>query len=488
MFTSIALFCMLQASPVTPPAEPSEETLEKAPRSSAKDESKKKPARSSVMEYPNQYLNITSTSPVEPGTELFYGDWPWGSDGITGNWGGARNQLIEDGIYFIGEYTSMLQQNLTGGAEQAFFGAGIAQFELTFDADTLAGIPGGIFFMNYSYSSWYNAKFEPFNSFTPVGSVIGVNNNFPQTSKINQGQIDQLYWQQMLFDDQFQIAFGKIDSNVMFMGMEPAGGFMYGSASVPPSAIQFLPSYPDAATGLQMQLDFGEHFSGAFGWWDGTSNAFDPVTGLTGPETGSRGPATFFNNDGHWFLVTQWSASWETESSLPGLASIGGWVQTGTTATQGDSTTGVDDVPGVYLQAQQIIWSPDAATATEGGGIALFTQTDWSPDTKNAITYSLSGGVSATGVIPGRPADALGLMGTWSKFSNNPAIYQSTLANGQPGASGGSEGAIEAFYRLQVNPHLMLQAGIEWISTPGGGAPAALDDAVIPYLVVNLQF
>ena len=34
----------------------------------------------------------------------------------------------------------------------------------------------------------------------------------------------------------------------------------------------------------------------------------------------------------------------------------------------------------------------------------------------------------------------------------------------------------------------MLQAGIEWISTPGGGDPSSLDDSVVPYLIVNLQF
>lgn len=483
MLCCLAFICILQESTVPAPvkganAKPAEQPAPKV----------EPPSRSQVMDQPNQYVDITSTSPVEPGSDLFYGDWPWGSDGITGNWGGARDQLMKDGIYFVGEYTSMLQQNLTGGAEQAFFGAGIAEFELTFDAETIAGIPGGIFFMNYSYSSWYNDKFEPLGSFSPVGSPIGVNNDFPQTTVIDQGQIDQLYWQQMLFDDHFEIAFGKIDSNVMFMAMDPAGGFMYGAACVPPTAIQFLPSFPNAATGLQMQMDFGEHVSGAFGWWDGTSNAFDPATGMTGPSTGSRGPATFFDNDGHWFLVTQWDARWETASRLPGLASVGGWVQTGTTATQGDSTTGVDDVPGVYVQAQQVVWAPDPAIAADGGGVALFMRTDWSPDTRNAVTYGLSAGVSATGVIPGRTADAVGLMGTWSRFSDDPAIYQSTLADGQPGASGGSEGAIEAFYRLQVNPNLMIQTGIEWITTPGGGEPASLDDAVVPYLIVNIQF
>ena len=460
-----------------PEAEQARSTAEQAPKPGSK-----------VMIRPNQYLNFTSTAPVTPGTGFFYGDWLWGADGITGNWGGARNDLMKDGIFLVGEYTSMLQQNLTGGAEQAFFGAGVAQFELTLDAETLAEIPGGLFFMNYSYGSWYNAKFEPFGSFGAVGSRLGVNNNFPQSGAIDRGQIDQVYWQQRLFDDRFEIAFGKIDANVMFMSLEAAGGFMYGSSCVPPTAIQFLPSFPDAATGLQMQLELNEHITGAFGWWDGTNNAFDPATGEVGPATGDRGPKTFFDNDGNWFFVTQWTGQWGGESLQPGLVSGGAWVQTGTTVTQGNSPTGVDDVPGVYLQGQQTLWSPDLSIAQDGGGISLFARTDWSPKTRNAITWAVTGGISATGVIPGRTADALGLMATWSKFSDNPEIFQSTLADGRPGASGGSEVGIEAVYRFQVSPHLLIQPGIEWIRSPGGGDPAALGDAVVPYLVINIQF
>ena len=476
--------------PPVAPQEPHAEEVDSAPgtREKKAPEAKAASPRSKVMDLPNAYLNFTSTTPVQPGTSFYYGDWLWGRDGLTGDWGGARQKLIDEGVYLVGEYTSMLQQNLTGGAERAFFGAGIAQFELTCDAATLAGVPGGLFFMNYSFSSWYNDEFQPFGSFSPVGSPIGVNNNFPQTDSIDQGQIDQLYWQQTLFDDQFEISFGKIDANVMFMSIEAAGGFMYGASCVPPTAIQFLPSFPNAAAGLQMQLDLGEHVTAAFGWWDGSTNAFDPATGIVGPATGNRGPASFFNNDGNWFLVTQWTGNWGKGSGRPGLVSGGAWVQTGTTATQGDSITGVDDVPGVYLQAQQTIWAPDDALAEDGGGIMLFGRTDWSPETRNAVNWGLTGGISATGVIPGRTADALGVMASWAQFSDNPAIYQSTRADGLPGAPGGSELGIEAFYRLQLTPHLLVQPGIEWIRSPGGGDPASLGDALVPYLVINVQF
>ncbi|MEC9157016.1 MAG: carbohydrate porin [Planctomycetota bacterium] len=446
------------------------------------------PDGSVVMTEPNQYLNITSVAPVEPGARFFYGDWPWGSDGLTGDWGGARSRLVDEGIFVIGEYTSMLQQNLSGGAEEAFYGAGVVELELTLDAETIAGLEGGLLFTNFTYSGWYNEEFTGFGSFSPVGSSFGVNNNFPQQDARDQGQLDQLYWRQTLCDGRFRISVGKIDANVTFMNLGAAGGFMYGTAAIPATATQFLPTFPNAATGLQMQLDLTDRLTGSFGWWDGSTSAFDPATGQTGPRTGDRGTQSFFDNQGNWFLVNQWSLDWMDRTATPGRASVGAWLQTGTTATQGDSTTGVSDVPGVYLQGQQVLWSPDTSIAGEGGGIVLFGRADWSPDDRNAVTLGLTAGISATGVVPGRVADALGIMGSWSKFSDEPSIFQSTLPDGRPGASGGSESAIEGFYRIQLTPSVMIQPGIEWIIDPGGGSPPSLGDAVVPYLVINLQF
>ena len=99
MLLQIALLLLIQADSVqetTPPEAPP-------------------PQRSQVMDSPNQYVGLTTIGWNPMVGDGFYGDWPWGSDGLTGGWGGVRNDLEKHGIQVFGEYTSFLQENFTGG-------------------------------------------------------------------------------------------------------------------------------------------------------------------------------------------------------------------------------------------------------------------------------------------------------------------------------------------------------------------------------------
>ena len=87
-----------------------------------------------------------------------------------------------------------------------------------------------------------------------------------------------------------------------------------------------------------------------------------------------------------------------------------------------------------------------------------------------------------------RPADAIGLAGGWTSFTSNPGIYQSVTRDGGVGPSGGQETGIELFYKAQLTPWLYVQPGFEWIGSPGGGDVAPLDDDIIGYLLVGMEF
>ena len=85
------------------------------------------------------------------------------------------------------------------------------------------------------------------------------------------------------------------------------------------------------------------------------------------------------------------------------------------------------------------------------------------------------------------PADAIGLLGAHSRFTSDPEIFQSETRGGMAGPGGGAESSVEAFYLLQLLPWLYVQPGIQWIGNPGGGDPAPLEDAVQPYVLVNVE-
>jgi porin len=135
-----------------------------------------------------------------------------------------------------------------------------------------------------------------------------------------------------------------------------------------------------------------------------------------------------------------------------------------------------------------MLWTPSAELADDGGGITYFGQFGWSDPNKNPVHWSLMNGVSATGVFPSRPADAIGLLFGYCQYTSNAGVYESTQRDGSPGPSGGRELTLESFHIRQLTSWSYVQPGVMWIVDPGGGNPAPLDDALLGYLLVGVAF
>lgn len=434
---------------------------------------------------PDQYPSPTVKVPA--GDHQFDADYSWAENTATGDWCGLRSELAQQGIVFGIRYVPILMDNYTGGFDTGFFGGGPLGVTTTIDTERLIGHDGGTLFFDWEYFSWYNGRFPINNAFDPTGSYVGVNTNLLDGDTAELNQIAQLYYEQSMCDDAFIWTFGKIDANVAFAAVQAAGAFQNSIAMYTSTLNPFIPTYPNEATALIVSGQFTDSLTGKFGWFDGTTAAFDPITGVSGPATGPRGPSTFFDNDGNWFLITEWDLTWQLDPCRPGSAGVGAWLQTGRTATAGTDTDGVTDVPGWYLQWQQIVWSPSESVASDGGGIAYYGQFGWSDPNKNPVHWSLMTGVSATGVFSSRPADAAGIMFAYSDFTSNPGIYQATQRNGLSGPSGGHELSLESFYIWQWTSWSYLQPGVMWINSPGGGDPAPLKDDVLAYLLVGIE-
>ncbi len=418
---------------------------------------------------------------------MFDADYSWEDNTLSGGWFGLRSELAQRGVVFGGRYVPVLMDNTTGGFDTGFFGGGPLGFTTTVDTERLMGFEGGTLFFDWEFFCWYNGRFPTNDQFNPTGSYVGVNTNLVDGDTKQLNQVAQLYYQQALWDDALEVAFGKMDANVPFAAVQAAGAFQNSIAMFTSTLNPFLPTYQNEATTLVFSGQFTDSIVGKFGLFDGTTAAYDPATGMSGPATGPRGPSTFFDNGGNWFLITECDVSWQLDDRRPGSAGVGAWVQTGLTATAGTNTDGVSDVPGWYLQWQQIVWSPSAEVAADGGGIAYYGQFGWSDPAKNPVHWSLMTGFSATGVFPNRPADAIGIMFAYSDFSSNSGIYQSTQRNGLPGPSGGHELSLESFYIWHWTSWSYLQPGVMWINSPGGGDPAPLEDNFLAYLLVGIE-
>lgn len=444
-----------------------------------------------TQDRPNQYPSPSVAHTSDDGA--FDEDYPWWENTLTGDWGGWRTELAQRGIVFDIHYVSLLMQNAHGGFDTGFVGAGPFAATATIDTEKLCGHEGGTIFFDWEFNRWYNGRFPPLGAFDPTGSYVGTNTNFINADAVELNQIAQLYYEQSWNHDAATLTFGKMDANVTFASVDAAGAFQNSIAMYTSTLNRFIPTYPNEATALVGTLGDASALMGSFGWFDGTSAAFDPATGVSGPDTGPRGPRTFFENDGHWWIVTQVDAAWQLDSTRPGKMAVGAWLQTGRTSAistnvDGSINDGVTDVPGAYLQWQQIVWSPSAELAGDGGGVAYFGQFGWSDPNKNPVHWSLMTGLSATGVFPNRLADAVGVMFAYSDFTSDPDVYYSTQRDGQPGPAGGHEASLESFYLWQWTNWSYLQPGIMWIMSPGAGNPAPLEDALVLYGVVGVEF
>jgi porin len=442
-------------------------------------------AADAMRDRPNQYPS-PSVKQVAP-DEKFDSDYPWHENTLSGDWFGLRSELAEQGVVFDIRYVSLLMDNTRGGLDTGFFGAGPLGITVTLDTERFCDHEGGTLFVDWEFSHWYNGRFSPSGLFDPTGSYVGDNTNFPLSNQPELNQIAQLYYEQSMWDDRFSLAFGKMDANVPFANVSAAGAFQNNIAMYTSTLNPYLPTYPNEATAVVATVR-NDRLDWKIGLFDGTTAAFDPATGMTGPATGPRGPRTFFDNDGSWLWMTQADWSWTVDATLPGTVGVGAWLHTGTSATAAATPEGVRDVPGAYLQWSQRVWAPSAELAADNGGIAYFGQFGWSDPKKNPVHWSLMTGFSATGVFSARPADAVGILFAHSEFSDDPAVYESTRRDGQPGASGGSEQSLESFYIWQWSSWSYVQPGVMWIGTPGGGEPAALDDAVLVYTLVGVEF
>lgn len=443
-------------------------------------------AADATIDRPNQFLSPSVKQPAPD--DKFDDDYPWWENTLTGDWFGWRGELAERGVVFDIRYVVLPMQNTTGGFDTGFAGAGPLGITATIDTDKLCGHEGGTLFFDWEFNHWYNGRFAPLGTFDPTGSFVGVNTNFVESDVSGLNQVAQLSYEQSWWDDWAALAFGKMDANVRFASVQAAGAFQYSSAMYTPTLNRFIPTYPNESTALVGQIGDDEALVAKFGWFDGTTAAYDPATGVSGPDTGPRGPRTFFANGGNWWLVSEVDAAWRLDSLLPGSAGVGFWVQTGSVATLGTDVAGVSDVPGCYVQWQQMLWTPSVDLADEGGGITYFGQFGWSDPSKNPVHWSLMTGVSATGVFEKRLADAVGILFSHAQFTSNEGVYQSVGRDGQLDSAGGFEAAIESFYLWQWSNWSYLQPGVMWIMSPGGGDPAPLDDALLVYGLVGVEF
>jgi porin len=404
-----------------------------------------------------------------------------GSEGILGDLLGVRPSLAGRGITFDGELILDLSGNATGGLRTGFWGQAFLELGLAVDAGKLAGIEGGMF--RIEMDAWNKLTHADY----PIGDFLYYDGDYPGGEK-PLVIIGSLYWRQRLLDDRLEIQFGKADASTNFAFVNGAGDFLSNYGGYVAGVAQYLPNWGNPATGIEVAVRPFERVRWQAAWYDGATNAWDADSGSNGPPTGPRGPATFFDDPGAALLMSELQLEWSLGGARDGLVKGGAWVHLGETGLTGppDPATGelvttvIEDAYGYYAVAIQTVW----AAGDEGPAVDLFGAISWSDPSRNPVEWGFNAGITARGLIPGRPADSIGLMASPTLFTGDDGITPLGTAYGLPGGTGGSEINVEAYWRMELDPRWVIQPDLQWISTPSG----TLEDALVATLRVEIAF
>ena len=369
-------------------------------------------------------------APAEAPPERSWAD----GDHLTGEWGGARTALGDRGVTIDVVYASDLFAARGEGAA-----LGHVDAALTLDSHKLGLWDGATLYalVQNNHGSGINDR---------VGSAVGVSNleAAPYT------QLTELFVEQALFGDRLHIRIGKQDANRDFGTPRFGGNFINNNFGMFPNAP--VPSYP--TTGL------------------GALVVAQPVAGVVGklaayeasPEVGGFGLGSAFRVGAGYTLAGSVSVThhFGPGGRDGGTTSIGAWLQ-----ADEDDAVGVTDPArfdsnaGWFVQNDERLYLHDAA---DPRGATLILRYSAARDDRSQFPRYAGGSLAWHGLGP-RRNDTVGLGGGYFTVASQ--------VGGTPGR--GSEGFLEAFYKLRLTSFASLQPDVQWFRHPGGdGADAVV--------------
>lgn len=385
----------------------------------------------------------------------------WTSPTFTGDWGGLRTRLANEGITFNVQYTAEGWSNVTGGERTGTVFTGLMSLQGNVDLQKLLGWPGASF-----STRWYWLSGQDI-------SVTNLGNNIFTVSNIagfNTFRMSELWFQQNFLDNRISIRVGQLAADSQFGVSIYDTVFLNGTFGWSPDLYTNIPNggpgYPMGAPGVQLALTplnwltyQGAVFQGnvfaqnvnqhGFRWDPSPSNGYFSIHELI-------------------FRANQGTGA----NSLPGEFKIGGWFDT---APDPDASNPQPWNYGLYFIANQMLYrvsqpvsvsvmanggKQTAAASLTDKGLGAFTHIGLAPRDSSVINFYIDGGLNYKGLIPTRDNDVLGVAFAYGHLSNNP--------QGNDGRSNpGYEMVFETTYQIKLAPWLSIQPDLQYVIPSG---------------------
>ena len=417
------------------------------------------------------------TQTVAGGIDGNYSGDFWSRSTLTGDWGGARNDLAEKGVTFDLTLTQIAQGVIDGGKETGWESGGRGNLTLNADTQKLGLWPGGFFMVEVEGNFGKDVNLH-------TGAAMPVNSNqlYPMSND-EQLNIPAVTFTQFL-SPEIGLTLGKLDITSGDMNEFAHGkgdtqflnlAFNFNpiaALTVPYTPLGFgviaLPTGdPKAAVVTLFALDA-----------NGKANrsGFDTVfEGNTTYNIEGRLRTSFGGLTGHQLAGGVYST--KTFSSLDqNLRFI---IENGAIEQKDHSWA-------FYYNFDQYLYEPKKGS---GQGVGIYGRFGASDGNPNPIHYFYSIGIGGNGILPGRPLDQFGAGYYYMDISNpkftGPQGTRSFLRDEQ---------GFEAYYNCAVTPWMKVTPDIQFVRPAqkqvidfSGSIPIIIKDSISTATALGLR-
>ena len=330
-------------------------------------------------------------------------------------------------------------------------------FDLRVNLDTRAlfGLDGGTFSIDFQNQSGPNGS-------DYVGDIQG----FDNADADGRTQISELWYEQLLANNQVRVKIGKVDANSEFAFPEYGASFLNSSFGHSPTLLA-MPTYPDPAMSVNVFVYPSPHWYIGAGIYDGS--------GESGIDTGSYNASKLFHSGESYFSIAEAGYRWTLkENTLPGRIAIGGTYHSGQFETfEGGTQSGA---PSIYGLLEQKLWHEKFYDKSSEQGVYAFLQYGHTDGNVSEITDQFGAGLSWVGPYTKKNPDTVGIGVTAARLSDEPGA----------GFTENAETSIETFYNFQATPYLSIKPDLQYIIHPGGDEN--IDNALVFTVRLTMAF
>ena len=380
-----------------------------------------------------------------------------GFDGITGDWGGVRTTLKENGYELNGSYTAEVFGNPRGGEKNGAVFNGLVKLTLDVNLEKAAGWPDATFRMSGLYPHGTSGS----------GRYVGDASLYSNIDAPDFYRLVDFWIEQKLLEGKVGVKVGQMKIDDEFGVMDSAAFLINSSFGLPSAPISpmTLPVYPVGALGIRLRVEplHGLYVMG--GIYDGNPSSGDFENPATNHVMGnaSRHGTDWALRDSEGTLYIGEVGYERTGGEYPGAIRLGMMRHTADFLDVGYSA-GVRNTKmhshssSSYFVIDQMLWQK-AKDSKEG--LSVFLRGAMAPEATSYMSNATQVGLVYTGVL--QKEDKVGLAYARNKFSPDQIDEASGLSKGR-------ETITELSYQVPVTSYLKVQPDFQYISQPGGTA------------------